>query len=42
MKMEMVISSPADGLVKEVLVNESENVDASDLLVLLEESTPPS
>ncbi|SSD60744.1 Pyruvate carboxylase 2 [Saccharomycodes ludwigii] len=38
MKMEMVISSPSDGLVKEVLVKDGENVDASDLLVLLEEN----
>ena len=40
MKMEMVISSSADGLVKEVLVNNDENVDASDLLVVLEEEVP--
>lgn len=40
MKMEMVISSFADGQVKEVLVNNDENVDASDLLVLLEEVVP--
>ena len=38
MKMEMVISSPADGQVKEVLVKDGENVDASDLLVVLEEA----
>ncbi|CCF59260.1 hypothetical protein KAFR_0G02260 [Kazachstania africana CBS 2517] len=37
MKMEMVISSPSDGQVKEVLTKESENVEASDLLVVLEE-----
>ncbi|SCV01023.1 LAMI_0G08834g1_1 [Lachancea mirantina] len=41
MKMEMVISSPTDGLVKDVFVKDAENVDASDLLVLLEESVPP-
>ncbi|SCU78090.1 LADA_0A03774g1_1 [Lachancea dasiensis] len=41
MKMEMVISSPSDGQVKDVLVKDGENVDASDLLVLLEESVPP-
>ncbi|SCU99605.1 LANO_0F02652g1_1 [Lachancea nothofagi CBS 11611] len=41
MKMEMVISSPSDGQVKDVLVKDGENVDASDLLVLLEESIPP-
>ena len=40
MKMEMVISSSADGLVKEVLVNNDENVEASDLLVVLEEEVP--
>ncbi|KAL2707763.1 Pyruvate carboxylase [Kluyveromyces marxianus] len=38
MKMEMVISSPSDGQVKEVLVKDGENVDASDLLVVLEEA----
>ncbi|KAJ9572665.1 Carbamoyl-phosphate synthase subdomain signature 2 [Nakaseomyces glabratus] len=37
MKMEMVISSTGEGLVKEVLVKDGENVDASDLLVVLEE-----
>lgn len=42
MKMEMVISSTADGQVKEVFVNETENVDASDLLVELEDVNPPS
>lgn len=36
MKMEMVISSPSDGQVKEVLVRDGENVDASDLLIILE------
>ncbi|CAR30304.1 Pyruvate carboxylase [Lachancea thermotolerans] len=41
MKMEMVISSPTDGQVKDVLVKDGENVDASDLLVFLEESVPP-
>ncbi|SMN19121.1 similar to Saccharomyces cerevisiae YGL062W PYC1 Pyruvate carboxylase isoform, cytoplasmic enzyme that converts pyruvate to oxaloacetate [Maudiozyma saulgeensis] len=40
MKMEMVISSSAAGLVKEVLVNNDENVEASDLLVVLEEEVP--
>ncbi|EDO17566.1 hypothetical protein Kpol_534p47 [Vanderwaltozyma polyspora DSM 70294] len=42
MKMEMVISSVADGLVKEVFVNDGDNVDASDLLVLLEDTVPPA
>ncbi|SCU83874.1 LAME_0C07096g1_1 [Lachancea meyersii CBS 8951] len=41
MKMEMVISSPSDGQVKDVMVKDGENVDASDLLVLLEDSVPP-
>lgn len=40
MKMEMVISSSADGLVKDVLVSNDENVEASDLLVVLEEEVP--
>lgn len=42
MKMEMVISSQADGQVKEVYVNGGENVDASDLLVTLEEVVTPA
>ncbi|CCF55901.1 hypothetical protein KAFR_0A04660 [Kazachstania africana CBS 2517] len=37
MKMEMLISATAAGLVKEVLIKESENVEASDLLIVLEE-----
>lgn len=41
MKMEMVISAQADGQVKEVLVNGGDNVDASDLLVTLEDAVPP-
>ncbi|CCD26740.1 pyruvate carboxylase 1 NDAI_0I01710 [Naumovozyma dairenensis CBS 421] len=41
MKMEMIISSPTDGQVKDVLVNDGENVEASDLLVLLEETEIP-
>ncbi|CAI4061830.1 pyruvate carboxylase 1 SKDI_07G1950 [Saccharomyces kudriavzevii IFO 1802] len=40
MKMEMIISSPSDGQVKEVFVSEGENVDSSDLLVLLEDQVP--
>lgn len=40
MKMEMVISAQADGQVKEVLVNGGDNVDASDLLVTLEDAVP--
>lgn len=40
MKMEMVISAQTDGQVKEVLVDGGENVDASDLLVVLEEVQP--
>ncbi|EIW12156.1 Pyc2p [Saccharomyces cerevisiae CEN.PK113-7D] len=43
MKMEMVVSSPADGQVKDVFIRDGESVDASDLLVVLEEETlPPS
>lgn len=38
MKMEMVISSPAAGLVKDVLIKDGENVDSSDLLVVLEDA----
>ena len=41
MKMEMVISSPADGQVKEVLVSNGNAVDASDLLVVLEDAVAP-
>lgn len=41
MKMEMVISAQASGQVKEVYVGDGENVDASDLLVVLEEEVPP-
>lgn len=37
MKMEMVISSQASGQVKDVLVNDGETVEPSDLLVVLEE-----
>jgi pyruvate carboxylase len=37
MKMEMVISAPADGLVAEVSVKEGDNVDAGDLLVTIEQ-----
>lgn len=37
MKMEMVVSAQADGQVKDVLVKDNDNVDASDLIVLLEE-----
>lgn len=41
--MEMVVSSPADGQVKDVFIKDGESVDASDLLVVLEEETlPPS
>ena len=40
MKMEMIISSPSDGQVKEVFVSDGENVDSSDLLVLLEDQVP--
>jgi len=36
MKMEMVISAPTSGLVSDVLVKEGDNVDASDLLVVIE------
>ncbi|EDO15251.1 hypothetical protein Kpol_461p4 [Vanderwaltozyma polyspora DSM 70294] len=36
MKMEMVISATAEGQVKEVFVKDSENVEASDLLITLE------
>lgn len=36
MKMEMIISSPSDSQVKEILVKDGETVDVSDLLVLLE------
>ncbi|CDR46383.1 CYFA0S23e00430g1_1 [Cyberlindnera fabianii] len=36
MKMEMVISSPAAGLVADVLAKDGDNVDASDLLVVIE------
>ncbi|CCE61938.1 hypothetical protein TPHA_0B02650 [Tetrapisispora phaffii CBS 4417] len=39
MKMEMVISATADGIVQQVLVNDGEAVDASDLLVVLEDDT---
>nr|CAI6399743.1 ASN_HP1_G0003880.mRNA.1.CDS.1 [Saccharomyces cerevisiae] len=43
MKMEMVVSSPADGQVKDVFIRDGESVDTSDLLVVLEEETlPPS
>lgn len=42
MKMEMVISSQADGQVKEVYINDGDNVDASDLLVSLEEVVVPA
>ncbi|CCK72934.1 pyruvate carboxylase 2 KNAG_0M00810 [Huiozyma naganishii CBS 8797] len=38
MKMEMVISAQTDGQVKEVLINDGENVEASDLLVVLEDT----
>lgn len=41
MKMEMVISCQADGLVKDVSVVEGENVEASDLLITLEDPEPP-
>ncbi|AAS50529.2 AAR162Cp [Eremothecium gossypii ATCC 10895] len=40
MKMEMVISSPSDGQVKDVFVSDGETVEASDLLVQLEVSQP--
>ncbi|CDH10124.1 Pyruvate carboxylase 2 [Zygosaccharomyces bailii ISA1307] len=40
MKMEMVISAQIDGQVKEVFVSDGENVDASDLIVTLEDVTP--
>jgi pyruvate carboxylase len=36
MKMEMVISAPVAGLVADVLIKEGDNVDASDLLVVIE------
>lgn len=36
MKMEMVVSAQTDGQVKDVLVKDNDNVDASDLIVLLE------
>ncbi|CAL9738367.1 pyruvate carboxylase 2 [Monosporozyma servazzii] len=36
MKMEMVVSAQSDGQVKDVLVKDNDNVDASDLIVLLE------
>ena len=36
MKMEMVISAQTDGQVKDVLVNENDNVDSSDLLIVIE------
>lgn len=36
MKMEMVISAPSAGLVVDVLAKEGDNVDASDLLVVIE------
>ncbi|QLQ82112.1 hypothetical protein HG537_0G03670 [Torulaspora globosa] len=42
MKMEMVISAQSNGQVKDVYVNDGENVDASDLLVVLEEAAPPA
>lgn len=42
MKMEMVISSQTDGQVKEVFVNNGENVEASDLLVTLEDAVIPT
>lgn len=41
MKMEMVISAQTDGQVKEVLINDGENVEASDLLITLEDAVPP-
>ncbi|KAL6942515.1 pyruvate carboxylase [Hanseniaspora vineae] len=40
MKMEMVISAQADGLVKEVFVKDGENVDSSDLIITLEPLDP--
>ncbi|CDF88563.1 BN860_13168g1_1 [Zygosaccharomyces bailii CLIB 213] len=40
MKMEMVISAQTDGQVKEVFVSDGENVDASDLIVTLEDVAP--
>ena len=36
MKMEMVISAQIDGQVKDVLVNGNDNVDSSDLLIIIE------
>ena len=40
MKMEMVISAVTDGQVMDVFVKDGENVEASDLLVLLEAPVP--
>ena len=40
MKMEMVISAQADGLVKEIFVKDGENVDSSDLIITLEPLDP--
>lgn len=42
MKMEMVISAQIDGQVKDLYINDGDNVDASDLLVLLEDVSPPA
>ena len=42
MKMEMVISAVVDGQVKDVLAIDGDNVDASDLIVLLEDTVPPA
>ena len=36
MKMEMALHAPRDGVVKEVLVNAGQSVDAKDLMVVLE------
>lgn len=42
MKMEMVISAPADGVISDVLVKEGDNVDAGDLLVVVEPAAAES
>jgi pyruvate carboxylase len=36
MKMEMTLSSPLDGVVKEVLVRPKERVDSGDLVIVFQ------
>ncbi|CCH61788.1 hypothetical protein TBLA_0F02480 [Henningerozyma blattae CBS 6284] len=40
MKMEMIISSPSDGSIQDILVNDGETVEVSDLLFILKPEAP--